>query len=76
MRQESKRDLYQLAWPAVLAMVAHHVYRLNDQYFAQALQVAFDNALIGADCTLPVMINSGTMNSLRVPLAHLFAVVL
>ena len=59
------------------------VVRTNVQYLNymaiaqpfQALQVGFDNALIGAGNTLPIMISSVTMNCLRIPLAHLLAVV-
>lgn len=42
----------------------------------QALQITFDQCLVGAGVTLPVMISSSTMNILRVPLAQLLAVVL
>ena len=58
------------------------VVRVNTQYLDymayaqpfQAMQVAFDNALIGAGCTFPIMVASVTMNVLRIPLAHLFAI--
>ncbi len=42
----------------------------------QALQVIYEQTLIGAGATLPVMISTGVMNIARIPLAHLLAVVL
>ena len=39
MQREIRTDLFHLAWPAVLAMVVHHLYRLNDQFFVQDLGV-------------------------------------
>ncbi|MHC4898321.1 MAG: MATE family efflux transporter [Planctomycetota bacterium] len=36
---EHRRDLLHLAWPATLAMIVHHLFRLNDQYFVQELGV-------------------------------------
>ena len=40
----------------------------------QALQVIYEQALIGAGATLPTMIAAVSMNTLRIPLAQLFAV--
>lgn len=36
---EQHRDLFDLAWPATLAMIVHHLFRLNDQFFVQELGV-------------------------------------
>lgn len=41
----------------------------------QAMEVVFENALIGAGLTLPVMVATSSMNALRIPLAHVMAVV-
>ncbi|MBI5852086.1 MAG: MATE family efflux transporter [Planctomycetes bacterium] len=40
----------------------------------QALQITFDQCLVGAGVTLPVMVSTSAMNILRVPLSYLFAV--
>lgn len=40
----------------------------------QALQVIYEQTLIGAGCTLPTMIATSTMNIARIPLAHALAV--
>jgi putative MATE family efflux protein len=60
--------------PAALAVNEEYLLYMAIAQPFQAAQVAFDNVLIGAGRTLPIMITSVVMNLLRVPLAHVFAI--
>jgi putative MATE family efflux protein len=61
--------------PAVLAANLEYLELMAIAQPFQAVHEAFSHALIGAGNTLPVMVNTMTMNVIRVPAAHLLGVV-
>ncbi|MHC5063659.1 MAG: MATE family efflux transporter [Planctomycetota bacterium] len=70
--------------PALVGMLAsaEEAVQANTEYlnymaFAQpfqAVQIVYEQVLIGSGLTMPVMISTGVMNAIRIPLAHMLAV--
>ena len=62
-----KVDLYRLAWPAVLAMVVHHLFRINDQFFIAPVGIEAQAAVaVGSMVSISLlafgeMVGVGTM---------------
>ena len=61
---------------AVIAANAEYLNILAWAQPMQAMQTMYEQTLIGAGATLPVMISTGITNLARLPLAHLFGIVL